>query len=195
MKIAVRNLGGAFYTGNAYRNAATQAVSWDALFDTSAEILLVQEATGCGSPLVVPDDWIASPASALDRGAGSVVVAARQLAVDVEWRPRHAVLDACEAYLDFALWQAFGSEIALVSVHVPPSNRPEIWAAAGRAAPAGKQRPWPSDLVLDALLEALEGRPAILAGDWNEAPNYPTEMTSGPRSGSTGRDGTISWRS
>jgi len=74
-----------------------------------------------------------------------------------------------------ALWHAFDLEIALVSVHVPPSNRPEIWAAAGKAVPAGKQRPWPSDLVLDALLEVLEGRPAILAGDWNEAPNYPSE--------------------
>ena len=52
MKIAVRNLGGAFYTGNAYRNAATQAASWDALFETSAEIFLVQEATGSGRPLV-----------------------------------------------------------------------------------------------------------------------------------------------
>jgi len=102
-----------------------------------------------------------------------VVVAARQLAVDVEWRPRHAVLDACGAYLDFALWQAFDSEIALVSVHVPASYRPEIWAAAGRAAPASKKRPWQSDLVLDALLEALKGRPAILAGDLERGAKLP----------------------
>jgi hypothetical protein len=181
MKIAVRNLAGAAYGGNPYRNASKQKASWDSLFATSAEILLVQEATGSGSPLVLPSEWIASPASALDRGSGSVVAARRHLPVNVQWRPGHAVLDASAAYLDFALWHAFDSETVLVSVHAPPSTRPEIWAAAGRAAPGGKRRPWSSDLVLDALIEVLKGREVILAGDWNEAPNFPSEHNVGTK--------------
>ena len=39
--------------------------------------------------------------------------------------------------------------------------------------PQGLRRPWPSDAILDSLLQALEGRPAVLAGDWNEDLDFP----------------------
>lgn len=41
--------------------------------------------------------------------------------------------------------------------------------------PCGNARPWPSDAILNALIEVLGSRPGITAGDWNEAPNYPAE--------------------
>src|SRR5690348_13874065 len=107
MKIAVRNVGGASYAGNPYRNAATQDASWAALLATGAELVLVQEATGVGHPLAMPDEWRASPASPLDRGSGSVVAAAARVDVDLVWRPQHPVIDAFGAYLDFALLRAY----------------------------------------------------------------------------------------
>jgi endonuclease/exonuclease/phosphatase family metal-dependent hydrolase len=176
MKIAVRNVAGAFYPSNRYRTSAVQSASWDALLATGAEILLVQEATGVGTPLVLPEGWDAHPASPLDRGAGSVVAAAAHLDVDLQWRPEHPLLDALGAYLDFGVLRGHGDDIALVSVHAP-GWRPETWAATGLGIPqpTGLHRPWPSDLILDALVSLLDGRPAILAGDWNEATNYPQD--------------------
>jgi hypothetical protein len=184
VKIAIRNVGGAFYPSNPYRNAATQTASWATLLATGADILMLQEATGVGKPLTMPDGWRASPASALDRGAGSVVAAASQVDGDLEWRPSHPVIDAFGAYLDFGLLRAYDEEIAFVSVHAT-SWRPEVWAAAGHTTPSptGLERPWPSDLLLDTLLTVVSGRQAILAGDWNEAPNYPME----------GDQGTMEW--
>ena len=50
-----------------------------------------------------------------------------------------------------------------------------MWAATGNreAMPHGPRRPWPSDVLLDTLISLLGDRPAVLAGDWNEDPDYP----------------------
>lgn len=176
LTVAVRNLGGAFYPGNRYRDRAVQERSWDSLIAMEADLCLAQEATGVGTPFVAPAGWRAQPYTPLDRGSGSVVAIASHVDADLTWRPEHPVLDAFGAYLDFALVRALDESIAIVSVHVPPCLRESVWLAAGNTlpVPSGMRRPWSSDLMLDALHEALDGRPAILAGDWNEAPNWPS---------------------
>ncbi len=84
------------------------------------------------------------------------------------------MLDAFGAYLDFGLLHDPDGDVALVSVHAT-RWQPETWAATGSSAPIpqGLRRPWPSDAILDSLLQALESRPAVLAGDWNEDLDFP----------------------
>jgi endonuclease/exonuclease/phosphatase family metal-dependent hydrolase len=183
LSIAIRNFGGASYAGNTLRDREHQVRNWDSLLATGADIVLAQEATGVGQPFAPPEGWMASPADRLDRGAGSVVAARSDVAIDLGWRPSHPVLDACASYLDFGNLRLDGDDIATASVHVPTKHRPEIWAAAFTEGgnPPRSGRPWPSDIILDALMESLGGREVILAGDWNEAPNWPTEHDSGTR--------------
>lgn len=102
------------------------------------------------------------------------MIAADGIDIDLTWRPAHRVVEALGAYLDFGLLHDAYGNIALVSVHAT-SWRPELWAATGSSGPMphGLFRPWPSDVILDVLLEVLEEWPAVLAGDWNEDPDYP----------------------
>jgi len=175
LKLAVRNLGGALHRGNRYRHRAVQAESLADVIATGAHVLLLQEVTGIGQPFEVPPGWrFRQPLSKAEQGAASVVVAADGIAIDLSWRPEHPVLDAFGAYLDFGLLHDADGDIALVSVHAT-SWRPELWAATGigPSMPHGHFRPWPSDVILDFLLEVLEDRPAVLAGDWNEDLDYP----------------------
>lgn len=180
LRIAIRNLAGAAYPANRYRRADTQRAGIDTVLATRADILLLQEATGVGKPFALPEGWRMQPASALDRGSGSVVAAASHVPIDLSWRPSHRLLDAFGAYLDFGLLDLGGLEVCLASVHAT-AWRDEQWAATGRAdaLPRGNDRPWTSDAILDALVEAVSGREAILAGDWNEATNYPVEGDPG----------------
>lgn len=179
---AVRNLAGAAYPANRYRRVDIQAAGVAGTLATGADVLLLQEATGVGRAFALPDGWRMAPNNQLDRCAGSVVAAASHVDMDVSWRPRHPILDAFDAYLDFGLLSPHADPIAVVSVHAPAWRDP-LWASTGLAGgpPAGYVRPWTSDVILDALLEVLEGRPAILAGDWNESPNYPTPDNPGTR--------------
>lgn len=174
--ITVRNMAGAFYPGNPYRNVRTQEAGQNAILATGAHFLLLQEATGVGKPFFLPEGWQLAPASALDRGSGSVVAAAAGVDADVTWRPHHPVLDAFGAYLDFGLMRFDGKDVVIASVHAG-GWQDNTWAATGNAAPQPGRgcRPFTSDAILDALLDVIEDRPAILAGDWNEAPNYPSE--------------------
>lgn len=179
LKMAVRNFGGALHLGrrNRYRDPATQA---DALADaiaTGAHVLLLQEVTGGGPPFDVPAGWrFHQPYSKADRGAASVVVVAGGVGADPTWRPEHPVLDAFGAYLDFGLLNApaLAGEVVLASVHAS-RWQPHQWATTGRPdpMPRGVRRPWPSDVILDALIDVLAGREAVLAGDWNEDLDYP----------------------
>lgn len=143
--ITVRNMAGAFYPGNPYRNLRTQEAGQDAVLATGAHFLLLQEATGVGKPFCLPKGWQLSPASALDRGSGSVVAAAGGVGADVTWRPRHPLLDAFGAYLDFGLMQFDGEDVVIASVHAG-GWQDNTWAATGAAAPcaptsAGRPRP------------------------------------------------------
>ncbi len=102
------------------------------------------------------------------------MVAADGIDIDLSWRPAHPELHAFGAYLDFGLLHDAEGDVGLVSVHAT-SWRPESWEAtgSGEAMPRGLVRPWPSDGILNALIEVLEGRHAVLAGDWNEDLDYP----------------------
>ena len=174
MKVAVRNVGGAAYGANPYRNREAQAATWRSLLATGADIVLAQEATGVNEPFLPPVGWRANPASRLDRGAGSVVAVAEHVDADLSWRPAHQALDAFDAYLDFALVQAVGMQVAVASVHVPTLWQPDHWASSGIVGKMPSSlRPWTSDVILDSLISVLDGREAIMAGDWNEALNYP----------------------
>lgn len=181
MKIAVRNLAGARYPGNPYRASETQTQSLSDAIGTGADILLLQEVAGLGNGFRVPPGWHASPNNP-STDWGSVIVVRDGLDVDLSWRPDHPVLDAFGSYLDFALLAGGDAgQLALVSVHAPPGWSDSTWAATGFPGPttAGMRRPWTSDVLLDVLVEAVGDHPAVLAGDWNEAPNYPTETTAG----------------
>ena len=180
LRVAVRNVAGASYPGNRYRTAAVQEAGFESVLSTGADVLVLQEATGVGRPFGVPTGWRALPASPLDRGCGSVIVAADHVDIDLAWRPRHPVLDAFGAYLDFGLLHLEGTDIAVVSVHATRWQDAQ-WAATGAAGPTptSSDRPWSSDVLLDTLLAVLGDQQAILAGDWNEAPNFPTEGDPG----------------
>lgn len=135
LTLAVRNLGGALHGGNRYRNRDVQAAALSDVIARGAQILLLQEVTGAGSPFEVPPGWrVHQPYSKADRGGASVVVVAEDIDVDLAWRPRHPVLDAFGAYLDFGLLHDGGGDVALVSVHAT-GWRPEAWAATGSSAP------------------------------------------------------------
>jgi hypothetical protein len=175
LRLAVRNLGGALHGGNRYRNREFQAEALADVMMTGAQVLLLQEVTGAGSPFEVPPGWrFHQPYSQADHGGASVVIAADGTDIDLSWRPAHPVLEACGAYLDSGLLYDTEGDIALVSVHAT-GWRPELWAATGskETMPHGLYRPWPSDIILDTLIEVLGNQPAVLAGDWNEDPDYP----------------------
>jgi hypothetical protein len=175
LKVAVRNLGGAYYPGNRYRTRELQAAALADAIGTGAGVLLLQEVTGCGSPFEAPPGWqFHQPYSRADRGAASVVMAADGVAVDLTWQPPHPLLEAYAAYLDFGMLLEPPGPIMLASVHATRWFE-NTWAATGRPEPMpeGSQRPWPSDAILDALIEVTGGHSAILAGDWNEDPDYP----------------------
>jgi endonuclease/exonuclease/phosphatase family metal-dependent hydrolase len=181
LKLAVRNLGGALHPGNRYRNRQLQAEALADAMMTGAEVLLLQEVTGVGRPFEVPPGWhFDQPYSKADRGGASVVIATQRTDIDLTWRPAHRVLDAFGAYLDFGLLHEGDGDIALVSVHAT-GWRPELWVATGStdAMPGALLRPWPSDVLLDTLVEVLGDRPAVLAGDWNEDPDYPHQDDKG----------------
>lgn len=176
MRNATRNVGGMPYPGNPYHSPAVQDAAWASLVRTQPDIITAQEVTGFGRPFQPPKGWRAKPFHPLDRIGGSVVAIADGVEADLEWRPSHPVLDAFGAYLDFALVRACGTELAVVSVHVPTRWYAEHWAACGlEGNMPSSQRPWTCDVILDSLIETLHGRDAILAGDWNEALNYPAD--------------------
>ncbi len=126
----------------------------------------------------------------------SAVAVGENVAAHLAWRPSHPLLDAVGSYLDFAILEppALG-EIVLVSVHVPTRWQAAHWASLRRveSMPTGLKRPWPSDELLDALGSVLEGREAIIAGDWNEAPGYPAPDDPGT-SAFFSRAGDLGWR-
>lgn len=174
MKVAVRNLAGA----PRGPGVSEQAAIWENLLATTADVLLLQEVRGLNDPSTLPEGWRAHPAHAA-QGWGSMVAIADG-AADLEWRPSHPVLDGFGSYLDFARVPLDDSEIVVVSVHAPTGWN-DLWGATGHEGdpPNGSRRPWPSDEILDALLEVIPGQQAILAGDWNEAINWPKPGDSG----------------
>jgi hypothetical protein len=178
MRIAVRNLGGATYPGNPM-TAQGQVDAWLSLERTGADVLMAQEARLVGGALPVPDGFNVTRLRP-DSAWGSVV-AVRSLDADLQWRPQHPVLDAFGDYVGASLLHVRGTEVAVVPVHSPTSWYPGLWEAAGQGgdAPQGMRRPWPSDVLLDALVEALSGREVIVAGDFNEAWNYPADGDAG----------------
>jgi len=178
MRMADRNLAGATYAGNRM-TAQGQGDGWLDLGRTGAEVLLAQEARPVADVLPVPPGYDVT--SLRPGSAWGSVVAVRHLDVDLRWRPAHQVLDAFGAYVGSSLLQVRGLEIAVVSVHSPTSWYPGLWEAVGKEgpAPSGRGRPWPSDVLLDALVDALRGREVIVAGDFNEALNYPADGDAG----------------
>lgn len=180
MKIATRNLAGAKYAGNRFRSADAQARSLDDAISTGADVLLLQEVARLGSDLQAPPGWNAQPASP-SSDWGSVVYVRDGFDVDLSWRPDHPVIEAFGSYLDFArLTDSTSGELALISVHAPPGWSVSTWAATENSGPMpDRGRPWTSDVLLDVLVEAVGDRSAVLAGDWNEAPNYPSETAAG----------------
>lgn len=176
MRIAVRNIGGARYPGNRYRSSATHAGSWEALVATGADVVLAQEAILVDGVPVIPGGWRVGRGDRPGTSWGSVVAARYDLDLDLAWRPVHPVLDELGTYLDFAILRGGKEDVVLVSVHVSTAWSNGLWRVAGHedSPPTGRTRPWPSNLVLETLVEVLDGRPAILAGDWNESPNWPS---------------------
>lgn len=177
LRIAVRNHGGAWHphTSNPYRAPEHQSAAFADTAATGAEVLLLQEVTGGGPAFAVPTGWrFDQPFSKADRGGASVVVVVEGRDADLTWRPDHPVLRAFGAYLDFALLRAGGLEVVLASVHVPTKWYPEHWKGAGRQGPMPSgPRPWPSDVILDGLIEAIGTSEAVVAGDWNEDVDWP----------------------
>ncbi len=178
MRIAVRNLGGATYPGN-QMTAQGQIDGWLDLARTGADVLLAQEARLVSGTLPTPDGYRRTSLGP-DAAWGSVV-AVRDLDADLHWRPEHPVLEMFADYVSTSLVSVSGRELAVVSVHSPTSWQAGLWEAAGGEGPvpSGMNRPWPSDVLLDALIEALRGREVIVAGDFNEAWNYPADGDTG----------------
>lgn len=159
--------------------AQGQADAWLSMERTGADVLLAQEACLIDNALPVPNGFGVTPLRA-DSTWGSVV-AVRNVDADLRWRPQHPTLDAFGDYVASSLVRVSGFEAAVVSVHSPTSWYPGLWEAAGQSGPVphGMRRPWPSDVLLDALVEALNGREVIVAGDFNEAWNYPADGDAG----------------
>ena len=172
---ANRNLGGMPYPANRYYSPAIQDAAWASLIRTCPEIITAQEATGFGRPFEPPAGWRAKPFHPLDRIGGSVVAVADAVDADLDWRPSHPVIDTFGAYLDFTLVELWNLEVAVVSLHVPPKWYPHHWEGCGLPGPIPTGRPWTCDVILDTLIEVLAGRPTILAGDHNEALNFPCD--------------------
>lgn len=152
------------------------------LVESPVELLLVQEAVAFDGVVPLPEGWSARPFEPFG-GWGSVVAVRDDVTADLEWRPDHEVIEAFGSYLDFASVTVGGTEVAVVSVHSPPNWRDDLWRAVANDGPLpkGMARPWPSDVLLDALIQVLADRHAIVAGDWNEAPNYPGDADPGTK--------------
>ena len=120
MKIAVPTWAGRLHGERISKRSDPSSVV-ERVVDTSAENSSFRKRPDAEVPRSFRTTGLRS-GERLDRGAGSVVVAARQLAVDVE-APAPCSARRCAADLDFALWQALDREIALESVS---SLRPTV---------------------------------------------------------------------